>query len=171
MPVYFIQAGDGGMVKIGYSAHPESRLSKMQSDSAVRLAILGIMPGALAEEQAMHERFAAHRELGEWFRPAQEIVDFARSFGVPPRLRRAVYMRYPDSPLKAWLERNQITAYDLSVRVGITHAQISRVLNGKCGPSWALVLRIMDVTGGEIMPNDFLPLAALSTAAAARRAA
>jgi hypothetical protein len=71
--IYFITAREIGRVKIGYSASPRHRFSKIQSDSPVRLALERICDGDTAEEARLHARFAAHRIAGEWFNLAPDI--------------------------------------------------------------------------------------------------
>jgi hypothetical protein len=74
--VYFIQAGEGGPIKIGYSANPRDRMASLQTASSVRLKLLGVVPGAGANEQALHERFGDLRTNGEWFLPSARLLGF-----------------------------------------------------------------------------------------------
>ena len=67
MPVYMVQAGEHGPVKIGFSADVALRLVKMQADNHQRLTVLRIFQGAVAEEAALHTLFADNRLHGEWF--------------------------------------------------------------------------------------------------------
>lgn len=75
MPVYFIQAGEAGPVKIGHSARPRLRLANMQIGNPDRLRIIRLFEGGAPEELALHERFAEHRIVGEWFSPAPDILE------------------------------------------------------------------------------------------------
>lgn len=74
--VYFIQRGERGDIKIGYSDKPGRRLSALQTGSPEPLHLLATLPGDMALERELHRRFAAHRLNGEWFRPAAEIFTF-----------------------------------------------------------------------------------------------
>ncbi len=76
--VYFIQAVDGGPVKIGYSSNPRARLSSMQTGRADQLRILALLPGGAETEVAMHHVFRKYRvrPRGEWFHPAPTILAF-----------------------------------------------------------------------------------------------
>lgn len=68
--VYFIQPVDGGLVKIGVSNSPESRLSNLQCGSPVELRIVKTIPDVPRSlERKLHEKFAQHRRRGEWFDP------------------------------------------------------------------------------------------------------
>ncbi len=77
-------------VKIGYAVCPKTRLAQLACIHRRRdLKILGIMPGGVLVEQAMHEKFDHLRYRPrapngytchpEWFEPAEELLDFARN--------------------------------------------------------------------------------------------
>lgn len=73
--VYFIQAVDGGPIKIGYGADVTARLNGLQTGSPVTLRIIGICEGDRELEQKLHKELAAHHVRGEWFRPVPEVRD------------------------------------------------------------------------------------------------
>lgn len=72
--VYFIQAIEGGPIKIGMSQNPERRLADLQVGSPVRLRIIGVAVGGQQREAALHRRLAKHRVHGEWFADAPEVM-------------------------------------------------------------------------------------------------
>lgn len=74
--VYFIQAGDSGPIKIGYSDNVDSRLRSMQTGNHERLRLLCKVPGSYLDEGSLHKRFDIYRLSGEWFRPHYDITDF-----------------------------------------------------------------------------------------------
>ncbi|MEQ8673448.1 MAG: GIY-YIG nuclease family protein [Aggregatilineales bacterium] len=74
--VYFIQQGDNGPIKIGYSAEPEKRLQTLSTASPYPLRILKTLKGGKALEQELHTRFANHQLEGEWFAPDDDLMDF-----------------------------------------------------------------------------------------------
>lgn len=74
--VYFIQGEAAGLIKIGRSVKFSARLKTLQASSPDRLTALAVIPGARWEEEMLHIRFKEYREHGEWFRPAQEILDY-----------------------------------------------------------------------------------------------
>lgn len=80
MPVYFIQAGEGGAVKVGYSKDPQRRRCDLQTGHASRLTIRALYDGSAADEERLHYRFRHYRLDGEWFSPAvlDEAVDLPR---------------------------------------------------------------------------------------------
>lgn len=74
MAVYFIQAGPTGDVKIGYAKDPAKRLRHLGTGSSEPLHIIRLFEGEVADEMALHRRFAAYRGRGEWFKPIPEIL-------------------------------------------------------------------------------------------------
>jgi hypothetical protein len=74
MPVYFIQAGDDGPIKIGWALNPQRRLALFQTGHAAPLRIIRTVDGGPKEEAAFHGRFSASRIRGEWFSFAPEML-------------------------------------------------------------------------------------------------
>ena len=69
MPVYFIQDCGSHEVKIGFTlGEPMARLRKLRTGNPRHLKLLATIPGGSAEERALHDRFAALRVRGEWFK-------------------------------------------------------------------------------------------------------
>jgi len=77
--VYFVQAGIDGPIKIGWSQDVSRRISELQTANAMRLRLLGTVPGTLEDEAAMHARFARFRIEAEWFQNVPEIHEYLRS--------------------------------------------------------------------------------------------
>jgi hypothetical protein len=77
MAVYFVQAVDGGPIKIGYTENLTVRVKQLEATYARSLALLRAVEGGRIEEHAIHCQFA-HLRLGrtEQFRPAPELLDF-----------------------------------------------------------------------------------------------
>lgn len=86
--VYFIQAGNGGPIKIGYTgSDPKDRLATLQTGNALPLRVLVTVRGTPQDEAALHRLFNKHRMQGEWFAPDDQILAFvqgARMAGAPP---------------------------------------------------------------------------------------
>lgn len=75
--VYLIQSGGrGGPLKIGTSENPCARLSQLQTGHAARLRLLATLAGGHDREASLLRRFAEHHTVGEWFKPAREIVEY-----------------------------------------------------------------------------------------------
>lgn len=77
--VYVVRGALTGLMKIGKCDEPEGRLKALQCASPDRLEVVAVYrtddPGA--EEWRQHLRFEADRAHGEWFRPADALVDWA----------------------------------------------------------------------------------------------
>jgi len=73
--VYFIES-DNGMVKIGSSVDPETRLRALQTGSPCVLRLLFVEPGGSARERELHARFDACRRHGEWFEPDEALKEY-----------------------------------------------------------------------------------------------
>jgi hypothetical protein len=97
--IYFIQDGDDGPVKIGYSNKPDVRLRNLQTGNYRELRLCHVIPGDLSVEKQLHQRFEPARIRGEWFgrEYLPVIVSFAGGLadsmvrqydgsGTPPRL-------------------------------------------------------------------------------------
>lgn len=85
--VYFIQSGETGPVKIGYTRlDPWYRLTDLQVMHHVELRLLGFMPGWRTDERATHVRFVQHWIRGEWFLPHPNLLHLASQFPPPPRI-------------------------------------------------------------------------------------
>lgn len=54
MAVYFIQAVEGGPIKIGFAQDPQKRLAEIQRMSPVPLQVLKVIPGDRNLEGAIH---------------------------------------------------------------------------------------------------------------------
>jgi hypothetical protein len=74
--IYFVEAADNGLVKIGYAKRPAARLHQLQSISPSALTLKGVVRGSRSHEVRLHEHFKENRVRGEWFSPCQELVDF-----------------------------------------------------------------------------------------------
>lgn len=66
--VYF--AHRDGLIKIGCSTGPDQRVQALRAD------LIGWEPGSFYRERVLHERFAATRVTGEWFRMSPEIREY-----------------------------------------------------------------------------------------------
>jgi hypothetical protein len=72
--VYFVQAVDGGPVKIGKAKRLAQRLRTLQTASTKRLLVRRAVLGD--DEPAFHARFARYRIRGEWFRYDGDLCRF-----------------------------------------------------------------------------------------------
>lgn len=78
--VYFIQAGESGPIKIGFTERPVAhRLSNLQTASADELRALVCVSGTRQHESDLHFRFRDHHIRGEWFKPAADLLEYIAS--------------------------------------------------------------------------------------------
>jgi hypothetical protein len=100
--IYFIQAGDGGPVKIGHTKHDaHKRLKELQTGCPEKLTVVGVIEGDRSQERQLHEILDAYRIHGEWF----EVVPATQALGV---MREAQAQNANDQPplLRAKSTRN-----------------------------------------------------------------
>lgn len=85
---YFLQAGENGPIKVGWTRNLPVRLRTLCAMSPEPLKLLGVMKGAEVEEFC-HARFGAFRLHGEWFAPSPVVLDFIREHAMTPKSGRA----------------------------------------------------------------------------------
>lgn len=74
MPVYFVGRSDNtGDIKIGFSKHPQNRLSQIQRMSPSSLKLYGTFDG---DEGDIHKYFSDIRTHGEWFKRCDRLLEF-----------------------------------------------------------------------------------------------
>ena len=78
MTLYVAEA-QNNMIKIGSSILPKRRVSDLCAMSPVKVRLIAIMPGEIAEELALHKRFAASRAWSEWFYMTPAVKAFVRA--------------------------------------------------------------------------------------------
>lgn len=74
MFVYFIQAANGGPIKIGKADRPDRRLKQLQAAHPYPLVILAVCRGGFLAEREVIHRFAHKRLQGEWFEPDDKLL-------------------------------------------------------------------------------------------------
>lgn len=61
-----------------------------------------------------------------------------------------------ENALKLYRQRNDLSLDEIADRLGCSKATVSRLENGKQNVSSDLLLKICEVTGQEVTPNDLL---------------
>jgi hypothetical protein len=76
--IYFIQAENGGPVKIGRTKNSVAgRLMQLQTGHPYKLKIIWVFEeNGIWNEASIHERFKHIRLEGEWFKPEEELFEF-----------------------------------------------------------------------------------------------
>ena len=77
--IYVIRRDRDGAVKIGWSADVGRRLTELRIKGRCEVALVVAFPGDKPDEIRLHERFAADRLDGEWFRASSAIEAFVES--------------------------------------------------------------------------------------------
>lgn len=79
--VYFIQSASGsGPIKIGKARDVTRRLASLQTGNHDKLHVIGVIENGGGDlERSLHEQFAKYRLHGEWFSPADELIEYIRS--------------------------------------------------------------------------------------------
>lgn len=152
--------GDAERVKIGYSANPSQRFSKLQTDSAVRCEIIGTVLATMNQERELHRLLAAYRLHREWFRREGAVAAFCDAIagrGVPAARHKISARNGVRHPLRAYRVEQQISLQALADAVGVTKPTMSRIERGKQKPSLDLIDRLVSETGGAVTADDFLP--------------
>lgn len=93
--IYFVQVGDDGPIKIGYSTNPARRLAALQASHPEVLHLIGLTQGSQLEEDRLHEQLAQWRIRGEWYAAtAAVLAEIAEPLArVADDLERAVVAR------------------------------------------------------------------------------
>jgi hypothetical protein len=82
--LYFMQCTVCGLVKIGVSGDYRLRRIELEKTTGHRLRVLGFGYGDLESEAIVLGYFSPSRVAGEWFRPSDEILEYARRLQYHP---------------------------------------------------------------------------------------
>lgn len=77
--LYFVQAENGGPIKIGLALDPEKRLAQLQTGHPERLVLCEVVWVTRSFERRLHTLFAAYRLHGEWFRAHPVLAHIAHA--------------------------------------------------------------------------------------------
>ncbi len=74
--IYFAQCkNQDGYVKIGFSRCIEKRMPHNRfTDNPYQIQLIGISPGSIKEEKAIHRLLAKDNICGEWFYPTERVL-------------------------------------------------------------------------------------------------
>ncbi len=81
--IYFVQAVDGGPIKIGTTIRLSLRLKQLCLEAENSFRVLAVLPGDQIEEQRLHHKFAHLRVMKEWFEPADDLLEFITHVATP----------------------------------------------------------------------------------------
>ncbi len=84
MSVYFIQAGEDGPVKVGYTnGSVATRLSALQIGSHSDLRLLAVLRETQSYERYLHGIHRGQHIRGEWFRREGQFANYLRQVAIP----------------------------------------------------------------------------------------
>lgn len=72
---YVVKSNASGLIKIGKSINPESRIKSLETGAGIALKTIAILNGD--RERELHQMFSGLRVFGEWFRDDGSIAEFA----------------------------------------------------------------------------------------------
>lgn len=75
--IYFFQETGDGPIKIGHArsrAKVKTRLYDVQIGNPRAIDYIGLTPGTVGDEQALHATFRAEHIRGEWFKPTERLL-------------------------------------------------------------------------------------------------
>lgn len=172
--IYFIQVGSTGPIKIGRTSGPVSkRLAGIQTSMPFDLKLIATIPDAsFADEKLLHKQFDHLRIRGEWFHPAEELLDWIASEATPhvaPRsagknpLGRQAIARTMSEMLKAplkdrdslWMRLHQegFKPSEIAKAEGVSKRTVNRRLQSMVG------LRKTTAAHGMSRDDENFPLA------------
>ena len=79
--IYFMQSGDKGSIKIGYTEDLDKRLSQLRSMSPTPLYLLGAIEGSRQAEEGLHAQFSHLRDHHEWYHAQDELLTYINGVG------------------------------------------------------------------------------------------
>lgn len=74
--IYFVQATNGGPIKIGTTIRLSERLQALAREAGEDLKVVAVTQGSFPEESSLHRRFAHLRVVNEWFEPGDDLLGF-----------------------------------------------------------------------------------------------
>jgi hypothetical protein len=162
MSIYFIEAD--GLIKIGFSDQVRKRTATIVGGQRYGGTFLGHMPGDRKVEKHLHDKFAEHRDYGEWFRPTEILRDLIAAIADPnypedaptpngehARCQEDIFCEHAATSVKAYILASKLTRAEgltkLSIWSGIGHDRLSDILEGNTATVTAGELAICTALG------------------------
>lgn len=155
MPIYMIQVGEDGPVKIGFADNPAKRLKHLQTARAEPLRLVRILDGTQADERLLHRRFAKRRIRLEWFRPTHKMLTGNTGFLDLPLPDTKRMIRASSSCLGRYRRSVGFTIDQLAEKWGFPRTTLHSWETMKRTPALATALKIKELSGGKVKPEDF----------------
>lgn len=140
--VYFIRCKTTGLVKIGFSDNPWSRLSKIQSDNPGELEMLSIVPLGRDFEAAVHRMFEKEHVRGEWFTHSPALAAYIGTLPAVIKPKRSHYT----------IDGTVLGDIDFAATVGVAKSYAAQLRGGLRPITIAIALTLHEKTGERIGP-------------------
>jgi hypothetical protein len=89
--VYFVQAINGGPIKIGSAHNVERRLRILQTGNPIDLVILHKTSGGHNLETFLHKEFKDININGEWFRNTDKLLSYINDLKIEDQMCGRIY--------------------------------------------------------------------------------
>jgi hypothetical protein len=157
MPVYFIQMGEGGPVKIGSTINVEKRLATLQNANPEQLRVIRLVPGELWHERWMQGYFASVLIAREWFKFHPDMLTVEFTNDPYPREVAAVPLQFNSFAdlMDAWP-----SLADLAADIGVPVDLMERIRQrGRVHYAyWAKLCRAARARGIGVIPRAHLSI-------------
>ena len=124
--IYAITAREIGMVKIGYSKNPKSRIYGLRVSMPFHLVIEGVCDGTRVEERELHKRFKEHHVKGEWFRIEPEVEAFLKTLSPPAPKPKTLKKRKREEEIER-LYMDGVTLSEIAKIYGVSRQRIDQI--------------------------------------------
>jgi len=127
MPVYLMQIGEDGPMKVGHAYKPHARLNSVQAHCPWTVRLVGLLDGDYVTERALHAKYEAQWIRGEWFKPSPELLaEFSPVPAPQVSARRKPKWNYADVHPSAYAEvERRVAALGLSFLAFLSLVPIS----------------------------------------------
>lgn len=155
--VYFIQSGENGPIKIGFTKNIENRMRALKTSSPYPLVLIGYFKSNRKLEKQLHRQFKEHKtkKNGEWFLPNAELLNLIEKAEKPPGLKSTeseqgeiYFSKKPKSKIKkkkhrlfnhihlsSILKESGISVKDLAVHSEVSEEKIQNYIESDL-PAW-----------------------------------
>jgi DNA-binding XRE family transcriptional regulator len=164
MTVYFLRLNSDGPIKIGVTKRSaQKRIESLRSGSPWPINVIGEIDGNNWHENVLHKELSKYRMYGEWFHSDNYVLEviekvlngeFSWPNGNAPNNKSAV-LDANSSPLRLYRERKNLTLEQLSKKLGVSSATLSRWESGSRRPYFDKLATIKKLCG--IPPSEFRP--------------
>lgn len=151
MPLYVIQCGQNGPVKIGYSDDPYTRLGDLQTSHWEELFLRALIDGNTLAERLVHKEFADRQIREEWFQASvlDDLPKLGRAF-IP--IEGGVCV---GAVLALWLQKERVSRRDFADALGVPTRRLNDWISGRKTPEPVFLEAIERETDGAITAAHF----------------